>query len=167
MQEQMLNDFCKAHKDYSICSLRYFNPIGSFTYLQDKSKTNLLPCILDVMNGKIDKLKVYGHDYITRDGTCLRDYIHVEDLARAHVGVIDYVTNHKGYEVFNVGTGIGFTVLDVISKFEEVNNVKINWEYTNRREGDVAIAYSQSNKLRHAINWKPKYSLADMVNLKI
>ena len=167
MQEQMLNDFCKAHKDYSICSLRYFNPIGSFTYLQDISKTNLLPCIIDVMNGKIDKLKVYGHDYITRDGTCIRDYIHVEDLARAHVGVIDYVTNHKGYEVFNVGTGIGFTVLDVITKFEEVNNVKINWEYADRREGDVAIAYSQSNKLRHTINWKPKYKLADMVNLQI
>lgn len=166
MQEQIFKDFCKAHDDISICSLRYFNPIGSYTYLSDISKTNLLPCIIDAMMGKTT-LKVFGHDYITRDGTCVRDYIHVEDLARAHVGVVDYVMNHKGYEVFNVGTGHGFTVLDVITKFEEVNDVKIKWEFANRREGDVAIAYSDSKKLRHTINWRPKYNLADMVNLKI
>ena len=167
MQEQMLRDLAKANPDYSICSLRYFNPIGSFTYLADKSKTNLLPNIVDAMNGKIEKLKVYGHDYITRDGTCVRDYIHVEDLAAAHVKMIDYIKEHKGYEVFNVGTGHGFTVLDVITKFEEVNDVKINWEYADRRPGDQAIAYSNSQKLRHAINWRPKYNLADMVNLQL
>lgn len=167
MQEQILKDVCISHPDYSIISLRYFNPIGSFTHLSDISKTNLLPNIVDVMFGKIDKLKVYGHDYITRDGTCVRDYIHVSDLARAHVGMINYMNNHKGYDVFNVGTGIGFTVLDVITKFEEVNQVKINWEYADRRSGDAAIAYSHSNKIRHAINWKPSYNLADMVNLQI
>lgn len=167
MQEQILKDVCTSHPDYSIISLRYFNPIGSYVHLPDISKTNLLPCIVDTMFGKIDKLKVYGHDYITRDGTCVRDYIHVSDLARAHVGMINYMNNHTGYDVFNVGTGIGFTVLDVITKFEEVNQVKINWEYADRRPGDTAIAYSHSNKIRHAINWKPSYNLADMVNLQI
>lgn len=167
MQEQILKDFCTANPDMSICSLRYFNPIGSYTYLSDRSKTNLLPCIIDVVNGKKEKLLVYGHDYITRDGTCVRDYIHVEDLARAHIGVIDYVLNHKGYEVFNVGTGHGFTVLDIIEKFEQVNNVKINWEFVDRRLGDQAIAYSDSKKLTHVTGWEPKHNLADMVNLQI
>lgn len=166
MQEQMFRDICKADPEMSICSLRYFNPIGSYNYLSDKSKTNLIPCILDVVNGKKDKLLVYGHDYITRDGTCIRDYIHVEDLARAHVGILDYVKNNKGYNVFNIGSGIGYSVLDIIHTFEDVNGIKVPYEFAPRRDGDVAIAYADNKKIRHTIDWKPVYSFKDMLDLK-
>ena len=166
MQEQIFKDICTANKELSICSLRYFNPIGSYNYLSDISKTNLIPAIMDVLNGKRDKLLIFGNDYDTKDGTCIRDYIHVSDLAKAHVGMLKFVSNTKGYNIFNIGSGVGYSVLDVINTFEEVNGVKIPYEFAPRRDGDATIAYSNSDKISDTINWKPIYSFKEMLNLK-
>jgi UDP-glucose 4-epimerase len=139
-------------------SLRYFNPIGSHDsgLIGDCSSdiaSNLVPIITEVASGVREKLVVYGNDYNTHDGTCIRDYIHVQDLALAHVSALDHLLDSKGKHVFNVGTGHGLSVLDIINSFEQVNNIKVNYIISTRRKGDVEKIYSNVNKIKNILGW--------------
>jgi len=145
-------------------SLRYFNPIGShFSGLigdcsADKP-ANLIPIICEVAKGKREKLIVNGNDYNTIDGTCVRDYIHVVDLAKSHVSALDYLLKNFKKDVFNIGTGVGVSVLEAINCFEEANNLKINYEIGPRRDGDVEEIYSDNKKVEALLDWRAEQSI--------
>ncbi len=169
--EEMLEDCCKADRDLNITSLRYFNPIGAHPSLKigEVAKgipPNLLPYLTQTVIGKREYLSVFGYDYDTPDGTCIRDYIHVADLAEAHVYALQRMLEENkttNYEVFNVGTGIGYSVLDIVHTFEKVNEVKVNYQLKERRKGDVAQIWADTNRANNILKWKAKYSLADML----
>ena len=140
-------------------SLRYFNPIGAHdsVLIGDCSRenaNNLVPIVTEVACGIRDKLIVNGNDYNTQDGTCIRDYIHVQDLAIAHVKALDYLLENKVKDVFNVGTGEGLSVLDIINGFQESNEIKLNYEFGPRREGDIEKIYSDGNKIKSILGWR-------------
>jgi len=142
-------------------SLRYFNPIGSHDsgYIGDFSNdnaSNLVPIITEVAFGIRDKLIVNGNDYNTHDGTCVRDYIHVQDLAVAHVKALDFLLKNNVKDVFNIGTGKGLSVLDIINDFQEANDLKLNYEFGPRREGDVEEIYSDGAKSKKILRWSAK-----------
>ena len=167
MTEQILSGMANADKAWSICLLRYFNPIGaheSGRIGEDPRgiPNNLMPYITQVAVGRREKLSVFGNDYDTPDGTGVRDYIHVVDLAKGHVAAVEYVTKHTGCEVFNLGTGSGYSVLDMVKTFTEVNGVKVPYEITDRRPGDIATCYADPAKSAELLGWKAKKSLADM-----
>ena len=139
-------------------SLRYFNPIGSHDsgFIGDCSSdnaSNLVPIVVEVAAGLRAKLTVNGNDYDTHDGTCVRDYIHVQDLAIAHVKALDYLLKHSVKEVFNVGTGHGLSVLDIVTAFEASNNLKLNYTIGDRRAGDVEKIYSDGAKIKKVLGW--------------
>ena len=139
-------------------SLRYFNPIGSHDsgFIGDCSSdnpSNLVPIVAEVAAGLRAKLTVNGNDYDTHDGTCVRDYIHVQDLAIAHVKALDYLLKHSVKEVFNVGTGHGLSVLDIVTAFEASNNLKLNYTIGDRRAGDVEKIYSDGAKIKKVLGW--------------
>ena len=147
-------------------SLRYFNPIGSHEsgLIGDRSAdkpANLVPIICEVASGKRDKLIINGSDYKTKDGSCVRDYIHVEDLATAHINALDYCIKNRSKSVFNIGTGQGLSVFETIRIFEEVNNIKLNFEIGPRRNGDVAEIYSDTKKSRKYLKWKAKRTVKE------
>ena len=121
-----------------------------------------MPFISQVAVGKRDHLNVFGDDYDTPDGTGVRDYIHVVDLAKAHVKAIDYSLDHKGTEVFNIGTGIGYSVLDMVKAFEKANDIKVPYEIVDRRPGDIATCYADSTKAADMLGWKAEKNLEDM-----
>ena len=151
MSEQILRDTAKAVEDWSVVLLRYFNPIGahpSGRIGEDPRgiPNNLMPFIAQVAVGRRDHLNVFGDDYDTPDGTGVRDYIHVVDLARGHVAAIDYMMNHRGENVFNLGTGHGYSVLDMVKTFERVNGIPIPYEIAPRRAGDLATVYSSPDR---------------------
>lgn len=167
MIEQILQDACVANPNLSAVLLRYFNPIGaheSGTIGEDPTgiPNNLLPYVTQVAVGKLEKLHVYGNDYPTPDGTGVRDYIHVVDLACGHVKAIAYAAEHKGAEVFNLGTGVGYSVLDIVKTFEEVNNLTLPYVIDPRRPGDVAACYADPKKAREQLGWQAEKNLADM-----
>ena len=167
MIEQMLRDIAVADPEWSICLLRYFNPIGaheSGLIGEDPNgiPNNLLPYVAQVAAGKLKQLTVFGDDYDTPDGTGVRDYIHVVDLARGHVAALDYAESHKGCEVINLGTGVGYSVLDIVHAFEEANNLKIPYEIAPRRAGDIATCYASTEKAEKVLGWKAELSLQDM-----
>lgn len=167
INEQILKDYYNAHKDWHIILLRYFNPLGAHKsgLLGDNPNgipTNLMPYITQVAAGKLPYLKVYGNDYNTPDGTCLRDYIHVLDLATGHTAAMKKFNDISGLYIYNLGTGKAFSVLDVINTFSKVNNIKIKYTIEGRREGDVAICYADPNKALNELGWKAKYTLEDM-----
>ena len=142
MMEQILEDVAKAYPEMSVVLLRYFNPVGAHEsgLIGENPKgvpNNLMPYVTQVAVGKREKLTVFGGDYATPDGTCRRDFIHVMDLAQAHVKAIEYAAEHKGVEVFNIGTGTPYSVLDIINTFEKVNGVKVNYEIGPRRADDL------------------------------
>tara|TARA_R110001599_G_scaffold306507_1_gene513001 strand:+ start:3280 stop:4875 length:1596 start_codon:yes stop_codon:yes gene_type:complete len=148
--------------------LRYFNPVGATSsgFLCEKPKgipNNLFPYILDVIRGKRDKLSVFGGDYATVDGTAIRDYIHVTDLAQGHVAALDYLKNDFKFEVFNLGTGNGYSVLEIVNKFSQVLGQEVNYEIVDRREGDSEAVYADCEKAREILNWRSKLSLEDMI----
>ena len=148
--------------------LRYFNPVGAHkSGLIGESPSgipnNLMPYISQVAVGKLSQLSVFGNDYPTHDGTGVRDYIHVVDLAKGHVCAVDYVVKNKGTEVFNLGTGIGYSVLDMVKAFENVNKVRIPYKVTDRRPGDIAECYADPSKAAEKLGWKAEYNLEDMV----
>ena len=150
---------------FSVC-LRYFNPIGSHDsgLIGDRSAdkpANLIPIICEVASGKRKKLIINGDDYNTKDGTCVRDYIHVEDLAAAHINALVYCTKNKSKSIFNIGTGQGLSVAETVRFFEESNNIKINVEYGPRRTGDVAEIYSDTKKSSKYLKWKAEKSVSD------
>lgn len=167
MNEQILTDAAKADPDLSVVLLRYFNPIGaheSGTIGENPNgiPNNLMPYITQVAVGKLPQLGVFGDDYPTQDGTGVRDYIHVVDLAKGHVKAIDYAKNHKGTEIVNLGTGTGYSVLDIVKAFINVNGVDIPYVIKPRRAGDVAECYADPAKALEILNWKAEKNLEDM-----
>ena len=167
MSEQILRDAAKAIEDWSVVLLRYFNPIGAHSsgLIGEDPRgipNNLMPFISQVAIGRRDHLNIFGNDYDTPDGTCIRDYIHVTDLARGHVAAIEYMVKHRGESVFNLGTGTGYSVLDMVKAFERVNGIKIPYEFTDRRAGDLPKLYSNPDKSAELLGWKAQYNLDDM-----
>ncbi len=167
MTEQILSGMSNADKNWSVCLLRYFNPIGAHKsgMIGEDPRgipNNLMPYITQVAIGRRPQLSVYGNDYDTHDGTGVRDYIHVVDLAKGHVAAVKYVTAHTGCEVFNLGTGTGYSVLDMVNTFVEVNGVKVPYVITDRRPGDIATCYADPTKSLNVLGWKAEKTLADM-----
>ncbi len=167
MNEEIIEDFAKANKNISATILRYFNPVGAHKsgLIGEKPNgipNNLMPYISDVAIGKRDHLNVFGDDYDTKDGTGVRDYIHVVDLAKAHVLAVEYACKNKGAEIINIGTGVGYSVLDIVNAYSKVNNVKIPYVVTPRREGDVATCFADPTKAYKLLGFKTIYNLEDM-----
>lgn len=167
MSEQILRDAAKADPEWSVVQLRYFNPVGAHPSgligeQPNGIPNNLMPYITQVAVGRRDHLNVFGADYPTPDGTGVRDYIHVVDLARGHVAALDYLCSHTGEAIFNLGTGRGYSVLDVIRTFEEVNGVRIPYEITDRRQGDLAVCYADPSRSGAVLGWEAQYGLAEM-----
>ena len=167
MIEQILLSVAKAAPEMSIVLLRYFNPIGAHEsgLIGERPNgipNNLLPYLTQTVIGIRDHLSVYGSDYPTPDGTGVRDYIHVVDLAKGHVAALRYAKKHTGAEVFNLGTGIGYSVLDVIKAFEKANGVKVKYEISPRRPGDIATCYSDPSKAKELLGWHAEKNLVDM-----
>ncbi|MEE1061450.1 MAG: UDP-glucose 4-epimerase GalE [Ruminococcus sp.] len=167
MNEQILKDAASADENLSVVLLRYFNPIGAHESGRigenpNGIPNNLMPYITQVAAGRLEKLGVFGDDYPTHDGTGVRDYIHVVDLAKGHVKAIDYASQHKGAEVFNLGTGTGYSVLDIVKAFISVNNVDIPYVIKPRRAGDIAECYADPAKARDILGWTAEKNLEDM-----
>ncbi len=167
MIEQILTDTAKADPEMSVVLLRYFNPIGAHEsgLIGEKPNgipNNLMPYITQVAIGKLEKLRVFGNDYPTPDGTGVRDYIHVVDLAKGHLAALKYSETHTGTEIVNLGTGTGYSVLDVIKAFEKANGVKIPYVIAPRRSGDIATCYADPTKARALLGWTAKKTLEDM-----
>ncbi|MDB5198369.1 MAG: galE [Chitinophagaceae bacterium] len=171
MGEQIVSETTKTIFAQSIL-LRYFNPVGAHPSvligeMPLGKPENLVPAITQTAIGKLPQLKVYGDDYPTRDGSCVRDYIHVSDIAHAHTLALQYLIEHKNTsrcEVFNLGTGNGITVLEVIKAFEKVSGVKLNYVIAPRRQGDVIAIYADNKLAREKLGWDIKYSLEDMMS---
>ena len=168
MMEQILTDLARAHSDWSVTNLRYFNPIGAHESgmigeAPNGIPNNLMPYITQVAVGKLQELSVFGNDYDTHDSTGVRDYIHVVDLAKGHVLALKHNLENKGVAVFNLGTGIGYSVLDMVKAFENVNGVKIPYVIKNRRPGDVATCYADASKANDILGWKAEKTLQDMM----
>ena len=171
MGEVIVTDAVKSNNMQAIL-LRYFNPVGAHPsiLLGEISlgrPANLVPAITQTAIGKLPTMEVYGNDYHTRDGSCLRDFIHVSDIAHAHTLALDFLINKKNKnktEIFNLGTGDGYTVLEVIAAFEKVTGVKLNYHIGPRRSGDVIAIYANNNKAKTELGWIPKYNLDVMMD---
>ena len=170
MCEQIIEDFTNATSEIRIMNLRYFNPVGAHRSAKIGEfplgkPNNLLPYITQTAIGKLSQLTVFGKDYPTEDGSCIRDYIHVEDLAEAHVLALNYLEEkqHEPLSVFNAGTGKGTSVLQMIQCFEKVNSVDLSWKFGERRSGDITAIYANVNKINQLMGWKAKRSLEDSV----
>lgn len=167
MLEQILMDMQKADPEWNVILLRYFNPIGahkSGTIGENPNgiPNNLMPYITQVAVGKLKELGVFGNDYDTHDGTGVRDYIHVVDLARGHVKAIEKILQKPGIEIYNLGTGTGYSVLDIVRNFEEASGVKIPYVIKDRRAGDIATCYSDASKAEKELGWKAQYGIREM-----
>lgn len=166
--EQILTDATVADKELSVVLLRYFNPIGAHeSGLIGESPNgipnNLMPYITQVAVGKREKLGVFGNDYDTHDGTGVRDYIHVVDLANGHLKALEFINKgNKGVEIFNLGTGTGYSVLDIVKAFSKVNDLKIPYAIMDRRPGDVAIVTADPQKANEKLNWTAKFGIDEM-----
>ncbi|HLG04023.1 MAG TPA: UDP-glucose 4-epimerase GalE [Bacteroidia bacterium] len=169
--EQMLEKAVRVHPGMSGISLRYFNPVGAHASgllgeLPNQRPNNLVPVITQTAIGRIPKMQVFGNDYPTRDGTCIRDYIHVCDIAEAHVSALRYLENKAErsiYDVINLGSGLGISVLEAVHAFEKVSGKKPRYEITGRRPGDVAAIYSDCAKAEKLLGWNAKRSLEEMM----
>ncbi len=166
--EMILEDLCKSDPKWKIISLRYFNPVGAH-----KSKligenpngipNNLVPYIVKVAAGELTKLKVFGDNYETSDGTGERDYIHVTDLIRGHILALEHILDIRGFKAYNLGTGRSHSVLEVIKTFEKVNNIEVPYEVVDRRSGDIAKCYADPNLAKRELRFETKFSLDDML----
>ncbi|WP_372627227.1 UDP-glucose 4-epimerase GalE [Arsukibacterium sp.] len=168
MIELILEDLVKAEPDWGITLLRYFNPVGADISGQigedpNGIPNNLMPFISQVAVGKRDKLSIFGNDYPTVDGTGVRDYIHVVDLAEGHLKALQYLVNHQGIEAINLGTGTGYSVLDMVNAFSRVNQVKVAYQIAPRRPGDIASCYALPDKALKLLGWQAEKTLDDMV----
>jgi len=169
--EVMIEDVCKRYLDFNAVSLRYFNPVGAHVSgtigeWPINKPNNLVPLITGTAIGKYPQLTVFGGDYPTRDGTNIRDYIHVSDIANAHVLALDYLIagkNKTNYDVFNLGSGNGVSVLEAIAAFEKVSGKKLNYTIGQRRSGDVVSVYSNSSKVEKAFGWKFPHNINSMM----
>ena len=167
MIEQILRDTAAAHPDWAVALLRYFNPVGaheSGMIGEDPVgiPNNLMPFISQVASGKLPELCVFGNDYPTPDGTGVRDYIHVVDLAKGHLAACAYLMENSGCEVFNLGTGTGYSVLDLVEAFERVNGIPIPFRVVGRRSGDVARCFADAGKAKRMLHWQAEKTLEDM-----
>ena len=167
MLEQILSDFCVPDPEWSVVLLRYFNPIGAHEsgLIGERPNgipNNLMPYIMQVAVGKLPELGVFGNDYDTPDGTGVRDYIHVVDLAKGHVNAVDKVTSTTGVNIYNLGTGNGYSVLDIVKAFEAANGVKIPYVIKPRRAGDIATCYANPKKAKEELGWEAQYDLERM-----
>ena len=165
--EQILQDLCISDSEWGVSILRYFNPIGahkSGRIGEDPNGIpgNLMPYITQVAIGKLECLNVCGNDYPTPDGTGVRDYIHVVDLAIGHIKALDRLLKVKGCEVYNLGTGKGYSVLDVVKAFEKASGIKINYRIAPRRAGDVACCYADATKAKEVLGWQAQYDIDDL-----
>ena len=167
MLEEILTDIAAADPEWSVVLLRYFNPIGAHeSGLIGESPNgipnNLMPYIMQVAVGKLPELGVFGNDYDTPDGTGVRDYIHVSDLAKGHVAALPKATKEKGVHIYNLGTGNGYSVLDIVNAFEAANGVKVPYSIKPRRPGDVAQCYANPKKAKDELGWEAQYDLERM-----
>ena len=169
--EEILKDSCQINLDLKTIALRYFNPIGAHNSshigeLPQGVPQNLVPYITQTAVGLREQLSVFGNDYDTKDGTCIRDYIHVTDVAKAHVCALNRLFKNQqshNFEVFNIGTGKGSSVLEVIQSFERVSDQKLNYKIVDRRQGDVISAFADTTKANTILGWKSKYSLDNAI----
>ncbi len=168
--EEIINDVIKSGANIKILNLRYFNPVGAHSSaligeMPIGKPNNLLPVVTQTAIGKMEKITVYGNDYDTIDGTCLRDYIHVVDVANAHVSGVKWLQEQKNslVENINIGTGKGTSVLEIIHTFEEVSGEKLKWEFGPRREGDVVEIFADVSKSKRLLNWEAKKTVKDAV----
>lgn len=166
--EYILDDIYNSDNEWSIIKLRYFNPVGaheSGLIGEDPNgiPNNLMPYVSKVAIGELPNLNVFGNDYNTKDGTGVRDYIHVVDLAKGHIKALEYIDKNKGSIAVNLGTGIGYSVLDIVKAYEKENNVKIPYKIVERREGDIAECYADPEKALTLLKWKAEKNLNDMV----
>ncbi|MBQ7037016.1 MAG: UDP-glucose 4-epimerase GalE [Clostridia bacterium] len=167
MIEQILRDLCASDPDWGIVILRYFNPIGahkSGKIGEDPNgiPNNLLPYIAKVASGELPSLSVFGNDYPTCDGTGVRDYIHVVDLSLGHVKSLEKIKDENGVYTYNLGTGNGYSVLQIVQAFEKATGRKINYKITPRRPGDIAACFANPEKAREELGWTAKYDISDM-----
>lgn len=167
MSEQILRDTAAAHPGWSVALLRYFNPVGahpSGRIGEDPRgvPNNLMPYIAQTAAGRRECLTIFGGDYDTPDGTCVRDYLHVVDLAQGHVAAMEYLLAHTGTEVFNLGTGRGYSVREMVDTFQRVNGVAVPWRMGPRRPGDLAALYADPSKSRRLLGWEAVRTLEDM-----
>lgn len=167
--EQILKDLYNSDNEWNICILRYFNPIGAHEsgLIGEEPNgipANLVPYISKVASGKLECLSIFGNDYDTKDGTGVRDYIHVVDLALGHLKAVEKLNKERnGLYIYNLGTGIGYSVLDLVNTFEKVNNIKIKYKIAPRRSGDIAICYSDPSKAKRELNFEATKALEDML----
>ncbi len=167
MIERILTDYVTAHPDFCAVLLRYFNPIGAHDsgLLGDDPNgipNNLMPYIGRVAAGKLERLTIFGGDYETPDGTCLRDYIHVVDLAIGHVKALEYAQRNNGVEAINLGAGVGISVLDLVKTFERANNITLPYVIGPRRSGDLPAFWADAEKAKKLLNWQAVHTLDDM-----
>lgn len=167
MIEQILRDVCSADNEWTATILRYFNPAGahiSGRIGEDPCgiPNNLMPYITQVVQGKLPYLNVYGSDYNTHDGTGVRDYIHITDLARAHLKALDYAEKNTGSECFNIGTGFGYSVIDIIKAYEKATGKTVAFRFVDRRPGDVGECYADPSKANRVLGWRAEFGIEDM-----
>lgn len=167
MIESILKDLYVSDNEWSIAILRYFNPIGAHSSgligeNPNGIPNNLMPYIVKVANKELKELSIFGSDYNTKDGTGVRDYIHVIDLAKGHIKAIQKVINDNGIDAYNLGTGKGYSVLEIVNTFEKVNNVKIPYKIVDRRAGDIDACYASTVKAKEMLNWSAEFEIEDM-----
>ncbi|MRI33511.1 UDP-glucose 4-epimerase GalE [Endozoicomonas sp. OPT23] len=168
MVEEMMGDLFKSDNDWGIALLRYFNPVGAHPSGQigedpNDIPNNLMPFVSQVAIGKLEKLRVFGNDYPTVDGTGVRDYIHVVDLAIGHVRAIERLKSNKGVQIWNLGVGKGYSVLEMVAAFEKASGKDVPYEIVDRRSGDIAACYANPEKALKELNWKAERELEEMV----
>lgn len=165
--ERILQDIVISDPEWSVVLLRYFNPIGAHPSgligeNPNGIPNNLMPYIVKVANGELECLNVFGNDYPTPDGTGVRDYIHVVDLALGHIKAVEKAMANKGVHIYNLGTGHGYSVLEIVENFEKVNGVKVNYRIAPRRPGDIPTCYADTTKAKQELGWEAKYGIEDM-----
>ena len=166
--EGILQDLYKSDNEFRIAILRYFNPVGAHSsglIGEDPNgiPNNLVPYIVKVANKELPHLNIFGNDYDTPDGTGVRDYIHVVDLAIGHIKALEYIFKHEGIDCYNLGTGHGYSVLEMVNTFSKVNNVSVPYEFAPRRDGDIATCYADTTKAYEKLNWQAQRDLSDML----
>lgn len=165
--ERILQDIVISDPEWSVVLLRYFNPIGAHPSgligeNPNGIPNNLMPYIVKVASGELECLNVFGNDYPTPDGTGVRDYIHVVDLALGHIKAVEKATSAKGVHIYNLGTGHGYSVLEIVQNFEKVNGIKVNYRIAPRRPGDIPACYADTTKAKQELGWEAKYGIEDM-----
>lgn len=167
--ERILSDLSISDKEWKVILLRYFNPVGSHASgligeNPNGTPNNLMPYIMKVAIGELKYLNIFGNDYDTKDGTGVRDYIHVVDLAKGHIKALEHLKNINGVKIYNLGTGNGYSVLEIVKAFEKVNNVKIPYKIAPRRDGDVASCYADNSLALKELGWEATLGLEEMVS---